>query len=282
MRFFGFVAVALVLLSTSAARAGLKLTYERKKAGEDAKVTTSIITVEGGRIRMEGMAGGGRHEAAGAMVIDEPGKKMLMIDAQRKTYREITETDAKQVRERMVSQRAKTLEHFKEMPPAERKLAEERMGTGPGEGPPAVKYKALGTKKKVAGFACEMYRVTVAGQNRETCFAPWASKIASKSESANFKKAMIEMEKSFDFNPGVRMTDWVHAPGIPVEESLIGTDGKPQWTQTLKSVSQGPIPASEFQPPAGFTKQAPPMGGPAAMSPAGAPDAGKPAPRPSP
>lgn len=167
----------------------------------------------------------------------------------------------------MASERSRMADRMKDMPPDERKRAEERLGSGPGEGPPAVKYRALGTRKKVAGYACELYRVTVADQIRETCFSPWTSKLAPQAEAASFKKAMVAMERSFDLNPGVRMTDWANAPGIPVEETAIGADGKPEWSQTLKAVTRGAMPSTDFQVPPDFTKEALPFGGPARTGP---------------
>src|SRR5438552_3420221 len=103
----------LSLVSFGRAQARLKLTYQRTKVGEEDKPSTSIITVDGGRIRMEGLSAG-RRAPAGAMIVDGPAKKMLMIDSERKVYREITEADAKTMRERLAGQRARMMEHLQE------------------------------------------------------------------------------------------------------------------------------------------------------------------------
>jgi hypothetical protein len=74
---------------------------------------------------------------------------------------------------------------------------------------------------------------------------------------------MTDIAARFDFMGAMRMSEWSKAPGIPVEQTHLGPDGKtPEWTSTLKSVTRASVPASEFQPPAGFTKEAMPTMGP--------------------
>ena len=126
-----------------------------------------------------------------------------------------------------------------------------------------IKYEPLGTKKKISGFACEMYKVQVGSfSSSESCIAPWGSNLVTKAEVEQFKKAFADMEKSFGSLGAMRAGDLSKAPGIPVEQVHYGADGKtPEWTTTLKSVSRGSVAASTFQVPAGFTKQEMPMGG---------------------
>jgi hypothetical protein len=153
------------------------------------------------------------------------------------------------------------------MPPEHRKQAEEMMarmgGGGPGNEQPEVKYEAMGAKKKISGFACDMYKVQIGTRTTaETCYAPWGSNVIGKAEMAQFKKLAEEMKKSFALIPAVRQNDWSKAPGIPIEETHFGPDGKTaEWTNTLKSVTRGNVPASQFQVPAGYTKEEMPMGG---------------------
>jgi len=138
-----------------------------------------------------------------------------------------------------------------------------RMGGGPGGGEaPATKYEPLGTKKKIAGYSCEVYKVQVAGlPPSESCFAPWGSNLITKAEVTQFRKAFEDLQKSFAFVPGVRQNDWDKAPGIPIEQTHFAADGKtPEWTNTLKSVTRPSVTAAEFQVPAGYKKEEMPMG----------------------
>lgn len=255
------ISTALALPSV-AASAAVKLTYERKTSDG---AHTSTMTFDGERIRMDGM-GGGRRGAGGAggggenhaVIVDAAAKKIIMLNPEQKTYRELTEADTKRMKERMAGAQAQMAERMKDMPPEQRKRAEEmmaRFGGGPGGAGMQIKYEPLGTKKKVNGFACEMYRVTMNGRpSSESCIAPWSSNIVSKAETEKWKKLQAELAKSFDMMPGFR-NDQLSAPGIPVEQTHLGPDGKTaEWTSVLKSISRDPVPASTFEIPAGFTK----------------------------
>jgi hypothetical protein len=259
MRALQLVPAAVLLLTSSVASAGLTLTYERKSAS--GETGTSQMMFEPGHVRMEGMGGG--RARTGAIIVDAAAKKMIMLDLDKKSYHEMTEADAKQMKERMDAMRAQMAERLKSMPPDQRKQAEGMMNRmGAGGAPIEIKYEPLGTKKKVSGFACEMYKVSVGTMSSsEACIAPWSSNIVTKAEADAFRKSFAEMEKAFSSLGPMRSNDWSKAPGIPVEQSHLGQDGKPEWTMTLKSVNRGTIPAAQFQVPAGFTKQEMPMMG---------------------
>jgi hypothetical protein len=106
-----------------------------------------------------------------------------------------------------------------------------------------------------------MYKVSVGTfSTSESCLAPWSSNLVTKAEAEQFQKTFADMEKAFAGLGMMRMNDLSKAPGIPVEQTHMGQDGKPEWTLTLKSVSRGSIPAAQFQVPAGFKKEEMPMG----------------------
>src|SRR6185436_836774 len=232
MRALHLVPAAVLLLTSSAASAGVTLTYERKKA--DGEGGTAVMMFDSNRIRMDGMGGGGRRGGgnSGAIILDAGAKKMIMMEPEKKTYHEMTEADAKAMKERMDGMRAQMQERIKSLPPDQRKQAEEAMGRfGGGGGQIEIKYEPLGGKKKIAGFACETYKVKIGTfSTTESCIAPWGSNLITKAEAEQFKKAFAEMEKAFAGLGGMRAGDWSKAPGIPVEQTHMGQDGKPEWT----------------------------------------------------
>jgi len=253
----------VLLLTSGVTSAGLTITYERKKADGSEKGTATMM-FEPGHVRMEGMGGGGPRgggRSAGIVILDAGAKKVVIVDPEKKTYYELTEADAKMMKERMDAMKAQMAERMKNIPPEHRQQAEEmmnRMGAG---GPPEIKYEPLGAKKKIAGYSCEMYKVSVGKMSSsESCLAPWSSNLVTKAEAEQFQKTFADMEKSFAGLGMMRMNDFSKAPGIPVEQSHLGEDGKPEWTVTLKSVSRGSIPAAQFQVPAGFKKEEMQMG----------------------
>jgi hypothetical protein len=264
MRALQLVSAAVLLLTSGVASAGLTLTYDRKNASGESG--TAVMMFEPGRIRMDGMGGGGPRGGGrtSSVIFDGGAKKITIIDQDKKTYHELTEADAKAMKERMDGMKAQMAERMKTLPPEQRKQAEEmmnRMGGG-GSGAIEIKYDSLGKKKKVAGFDCEMYKVTIGTfSSSEACIAPWSSNLVTKAEAEQFRKSFADLEKMFAGLSAMRSNDWSKAPGIPVEQTHMGQDGKPDSTMTLKSVNRGSIAASQFQVPAGFTKQEMPMGG---------------------
>ncbi len=264
MRTFGLPVVSLSLFLPSLAAAAVTITYERK---DDAgKTSTDMLVLQDQRLRMEGVGGGDGPRGgsrAGVMILDGVAKKLIAVDNERKTYNEITEAEMAQMRARMDEGRRRMAEQMKNVPPEQRRKMEQMMGGAMGGAmgggaAPEVKYEALGGKKTVAGHACDMYRVSLANRViSESCLASWSSNVIAKAEAAEFKKLATEVQKMFDFMPAARQQDWTKAPGIPIEETHFGPDGKTRtFTRTLKSVTRGAVPASTFQPPAGFTKQA--------------------------
>jgi hypothetical protein len=253
----------VLLLTSSVASAGLTLTFERKNSS--GETGTAVMMFEPGHIRSDGMGGGGPRGGggrSGSMIFDAAAKKIVMIDPEKKTYHELTEAEAKAMKERMDGMKAQMAEQLKNMPPEQRKQMEERLNRMGAGGAVEIKYDSLGKKKKIAGFDCEMYKVTVGTfSSSEACIAPWSSNLVTKAEAEQFRKSFADLEKTFSGLSAMRSSDWSKAPGIPIEQTHLGQDGKPEWTTTLKSISRGSIPTSQFQVPAGFTKQDMPMMG---------------------
>jgi hypothetical protein len=265
MRALRMVPVAVLLLTASAAQAAVKLNFERKKVGDTGGPSTSTMTIDAQHIRMDGMGAGRGPRGAGSastIIVDGPGKRFLVLEPEKKSYREITEADAKQLKERADAMKAQMNERMKNAPPEQRKRMEEMMGRRGGDQGFQTKYTPLGTKKKISGFACEMYKVEMAmGVTSEACVAAWSSNIVTQTELAEFKKLAAQLESTFAFGGSRMMSEWSKAPGVTVETTHLGPDGKPESTVTLKSITRGNVPASEFQPPADFTKDTTPMFG---------------------
>lgn len=265
MRPFHLFVVAVPLLLPSFAQAGLKLTYERK-AGD--KVRTHDISVEGPRLRMDGVGGDRGAGPEAAVILDTQAKKLIMLNLERKTYHELTEAELKQMKEQMGQMKERMAEQMKNLPPEQRQMMEkmmkERMPGGGGDAaPPEVKYEPTGQKKKVSGYACEVYRISVGGTRRsETCFAPWGSGVVTAADAEQFKRLSADVQKMMAFAPAARLQDWSKAPGIAVEESHLDADGKILSVTTLKSVNRGALPDSLFQVPSGYTQEERPRMGP--------------------
>lgn len=263
--------LAVPLLLPSYAQAGIKLTYERK-SGDKAK--THEISVEGPRLRLDGVGGGERGPGVeAAVIIDTQAKKLIVLNLERKTYNELTEAQLNQMKEQMGKMKERMAEQMKTLPPEQRQHMEQMMkermpGGGNDAEPPEVKYEPTGQKKKISGYACEVYRVSIGGALRsESCFAPWGSGAVTAADAEQFKKLSADVRKMMAFTPAARLQDWGKAPGIAVEESHLDADGKVQSVTTLKSITRGALPDTLFQVPAGFTQEDRPHMGPPGMGP---------------
>jgi hypothetical protein len=258
--------LATWLMVPADAAAALKFSYERTKAG--GKPQANAFIIESRRIRMDGIPtgqGGPPGQPGGstedAVVIDGDAKKMLMIYPASKSYREMTSADFQNMKQQLAQARTQMAAQLKNMPPEQRKMMEKMMPGGATDAP-ALKYESLGKKKKIAGFACEMYRVSIAGRvTSESCMAPWSGGLITRAETDQFMKLSEDLKQIFDMGMAVPSLDFSKIPGMPIEETHFGADGKTvEWTNTLKSITRGAVPATLFQVPAGFSKQAMPTG----------------------
>src|SRR6516162_9099910 len=170
--------LAGVLLVPMRAQAGLTITTQR---GNDPVAT---LYVEGDHFKADEP----KKAEATSVIVDAKAKKVIMIDATKRTYTEITEEDRKRMRGQMDAMRAQMQERMKNMPPDQRKKMEAMMGPGAmaaADKQTEWKFQAMGQKKTINGFACDMYRVTEDGRLiEEDCFSPWSAGVVKKSDFA--------------------------------------------------------------------------------------------------
>jgi len=210
VRAWRFVPGAALLLTSLSAQGALKLTYERRKGGDAAVVSTGTIIIDGPYIRVEGM------RAGGVIIVDTVRHAVVRIDEGHRSFSRITEADARWMQERKARRRAQDAEHLGRLPAEEvrKTLAlTARFDGGFGDGPPGTSYESLGTTKRVAGYVCGQYRVQAYGGRPDvSCFAAWSSGVVTKAEAAQLKTLVSRMERSFDFMPVMWLADGSKAP----------------------------------------------------------------------
>jgi hypothetical protein len=243
----GIGLVALLLCATTTAQAAVTLTFERKERhGKDKTVNT--VFFDGERVRSDEAAAGSH--ATESFVFDRAAKKVVLFETESRTYYEVSEAEARTMKERFEAMTG-------QLPPDMRQSMGDRMMGAP----PPAKYEKTGKQKKIAGYACDVYKVTRGDRSDQICYAPWGSLVADKAEAERFQGIVNGLGKSaFAALPGMTMTAWSDAPGVPLEETRFAEDGKKiESTSTLKAVSRAPVPASVFQSPAGFRKTRMPL-----------------------
>jgi GLPGLI family protein len=184
--------------------------------------------------------------------------KLISIDNKAKSYWEMPfaelEAMSKQMQTQMEGARAEMQAKMKDLPPEQRAMVEKMMGKmqGGAEKEPNVDVKATAESKKIEGFACTKY---VATEDGKTILTAWTT---------NDIPAFAPMRADFvALQRRLNATNRTFRSGLSQAYEKI--DGFPMETQTdtLKSVvtkvEPKAIAASEFEPPAGYKKEAPPM-----------------------
>ncbi len=236
----------------------------------------STLRADGDRLRIDHPAPepGGR---ATVILLDAAAKRMVTLDESTKSYTEITEEDMKRLSGQMEGFRAQMQERMKSMPPEQRQKMEELMtrgGGGLGAGAVSKKqsdwvFEALGQKKTVNGFRCEMYRVKVDGKPREEdCISPWSAGVVKREDFAGLARFGEEMVKGLGGGGATRAGEaflrFDKAPGLPISRVPLDADGKPGEEEQIKTIKRGEIAPALFAVPLGFTKKELPFkpGGP--------------------
>jgi hypothetical protein len=246
----------------------------------------STLRADGDRLRIDQPASeaGGRTTV---ILLDAAAKRVVTLDESTKSYTEITEEDMSRMRGQMEGFRAQMQERMKSMPPEQRQKMEELMargGGGVGAGAASKRqsdwaFEALGRKKTVNGFSCEMYRVKVDGKPREEdCISPWSAGLVKREDFAGLQKFGDEMVKEFGggaTRAGDAFLRFDKAPGIPISRVPLDEDGKPGEEEQIKTIKRGEIAPTLFAVPAGFSKKELPFrpGGQAGPSRPGRPGA---------
>jgi len=265
-----------LLAGAATARAAATLVVQR---GEEQPAT---LYADGDRMRMDMPA----HDNAtigdaafrpSAVIIDAAAKKILMLHESDKTYTEITEEDMKAIQARLAASRAQFAERLKNMPPDRRQKLEALSQLGDRKGPPKFTFEKKGEKKTINGIRCETYKVLLDGvPHEEDCISPWSDGVVKQSDFAGLSKFGRDMVTNMGAkNSSIPLFD--QYPGLPISRVPLDEKGAPGIESQVKSVKKGPVPATLFNVPSGFTKKALPFGpgaaGPGVTAPAGLPPA---------
>ncbi|HET6545119.1 MAG TPA: DUF4412 domain-containing protein [Rhodanobacteraceae bacterium] len=251
MRVLPFTLSLLAGAVFSVAHADVRLDY--KASSKDAPLTR--LEIAGSRMRSD--SGGN------TVVVDTANDEFLTIDRSAKEY---TRIDAAQL-EKLAGAASAAMQQVQAMlqnlPPDQRKMIEDRMGGRlPGA---AAKTKVAmtptGRHERIAGHDCEVYAMTFNGSHdQDLCLAnaaevglDAADRKALHDAFAYFKRMAEKLSAG-----GSQLDlpfDQIGGDRVPIKV-VVYDDGKPGATSQLESVRTDAIPASDFQPPAGFREKA--------------------------
>jgi len=270
MRFATHALAVLALAAVPAAAEDLTFTSKVTKDGAPAGTTTTYISSDHARFsQTQGQ------EA----ILDLTTGNTTVINGVKKEYFVITPQDwdtlAARMKEMMNSpemqkaqqQMKEAQEKMKNLPPDVQKKMQAMMGGGMmGAAAADVEVKKLGTTHKIAGYTCDDWTWSY-GQMTKTdqCLTTELPLPAQTLEHyREYSQKMLSMMQAMGpMAKGVaqmqeKMRDM---KGIPLSStSTVSVMGRNSITKTeVTEVKKGAIPASTWQPPAGYTKVPNPM-----------------------
>lgn len=260
MRFSTPAVTALVLAVAGAASASDDLTIVSKvtRDGKPSGTNTSYLASD--HVRMARDEG---HES----IVDLKTGAMTILDASKKTYYVVTKQDMEQLRVKMREQMnspemKQAREAMEKMTPDERKKMESVMGGMSA----SLDVQKTGTTRKVAGYRCEEWTITMGTLSRtRECLTDelqfpahaWDTYRDFAADMKDLMSSLGPMAKS-----GAEMAEKLkNMKGFPLATATtVDIMGHKTSTETeVVEVRKGSIPASAWEVPAGYTKIENPM-----------------------
>jgi hypothetical protein len=245
-------AVLLVTVAWSAPAWAQGLYWETSNTGGSGGAQTARFWAVQKKMKIAGDDG---H----VVIVRTDKDEIISVDENKKTYWEMPFTQleamSKDMQSQMETALAQMKDKLKDMPPEQRAMVEKMMGKMKGaEGgkEPQVEVKKAAETKSIIGYSCNKYVATEDGKPLLTAWTTMGVK-----EFAPLRADFVALQK--------RLNETNRAFRSGMAEAYAKIDGFPMETQmgeltsTVTKVEARAIPASDFDPPAGFTKEAPPM-----------------------
>ncbi len=193
---------------------------------------------------------------------------MLILNHREKEYQKITEEDIKEMKKSAEETREKMEEAMKNMPPAMREMARQRMEHKAPPEPEKVQLKKVDSGVKVGKWTCDKYE---AYRDGDKVSELWVTDIGALSEEdydmlsrmSDFGEKVAETTKSL--RPGsesgaVDQQRFFDQENFPVK-SINYSKGRKVNESMLKKIDKGDVPDSIFEAPEGYERQENPQFG---------------------
>ncbi|MBI4013797.1 MAG: DUF4412 domain-containing protein [Candidatus Rokubacteria bacterium] len=263
-------ALAVVLGWGSPATAGWVVDQAVKGAGHEGR---QQILVQANRMKTVSLGPDGR--PTHAFIVDLNAETLTQVDYGERHYVTATlqeyvqtMTGAAQAAAGHMAEARKQMEQaLKDMPPEQRKMMEQMMrqqmpqGGGPGAGEcvePRREIRKTGQQATIAGFPAVRWEVLADGRMQSEVWVAPSLGVARELDARKLEQFGAAMSKVSACGPGEgagRGADpgWkLAAEGYPVRTVMPGAGGTTM--EVVKAESRA-VPATEFQPPAGFARK---------------------------
>lgn len=174
----------------------------------------------------------------------------IQLDPENKSYNEMTFADMKKLTDASRSMLdSKMKKEMESLSPEQRKMIEERMASMYQGSHSNVKYDVTNTgeSKTISGYPCTKYIVKRNGEDFETI---WATKALGNVDAVHRDMERFSEKMASVLNLKNAPLSWFkEIPGFPIE-----TDQKSD-VSTVSHIEKRSISDSEFQVPAGYTRE---------------------------
>ncbi len=250
--------VALAVVALPAAADDLTIVSKASRDGGAAVTTTSYLSSDHARMS----------QADGQeTILDVKAGQITVIDGKKREYYVVTRQDMDQLKARVQQtmnspEMVKAREQMKSLPPEIQKRMQGMMGAAVS----AVDVHKAGTSRKVAGYTCEDWTITVGqlSKTQECLTSELPLPVQAWDSYRDFADSMKSLSQSMGpLSQG--MTDlqakMKDVKGYPLatstSTSVLGRSST--VTSEVTEIKKGPIPASAWEVPAGYRKVDNPM-----------------------
>lgn len=254
--------IASVLLASAVVPASAQGILFVQKETRNGQTSNHEVQLDKSHMRAETHDNGRNN----AVVYDATKQVVSVIDLTNKTYQEVNKSDLDQLKGQMDSAMAQMQEQLKNLPPQQRAAVEQMMrarggipGVNPAAAAPKIQYRAAGSDK-VGQWACTKYEGYVGQQKTaEVCtvdpkdLGVTAADFDIARQLAEFMKSLAPAAANQILTIG--KAEEQGFAGVPVR-NISYQNGQVESTVELTEVRHTTFPASTFEIPAGFRKEA--------------------------
>jgi len=252
-----FVAAALLGTALPAAADDLTIVSKVTRDGGEPATATSYLSTDHARmVQPDG----------GEAILDLKTGQITVVDGRKKEYYVVTRQDMDQMKAKMQQQMnspemQKAQDQMKNLPPEVQKKMQGMMGAAVS----SFDVKKLGTARKIAGYNCDNWTITFGPSKTEQCVTtelpiPVQTWDAYRDFAESMRSMMASMGPMAK-GMGDMAAKMKEMRGYPMAtSSSISMMGRSSGSSSeVVEVKKGPIPASAWEPPAGYKKVDNPM-----------------------
>ena len=251
--------LAIIVVAAGIPAAAEDLTIVSKVTSDKNPPAVSTSYLASDHIRMT-------HGDGGEVIMDMKSGDVTTLDSKKKEYYVVTKADMQAMMAKMQEQMnspemKKAQEQMKNLPPDMQKKMESMMG-----GAMAIDVHKLGTSRKVAGYSCDEWTMTIGEMSKtQQCLTSELQFPVQAFEAykgfAESMKAMMQSMGPMAKGMGAMQDKMKEMKGYPLATTTtVSVMGHVSNTSSeVTEIKMGPIPASAWVVPPDYTKVDSPM-----------------------